>query len=121
MKHYARNLNRRRGSVYILLIGMAMLASVIGISAALATRAQSRTLDASGDTVTARLYAQSAVDMGRLYISQNTTWRTLKTNGTWLSGVRFGNGTINLDVLNPNGALNRFDADPIILTGTGIR
>src|SRR5439155_10920023 len=47
--------------------------------------------------------------------------RTLKSNGTWWTGLRLGNGTMSLDVTNPSGALNRFDADPVILTATGYR
>src|SRR5438874_2513172 len=116
-----QNLRARRGSVYILLIGVSVLAATIAVAATIAGRIQSRTSDSAGDTNEARNNAQAAVDLGRLYMSQNNNWRSLKSNGTWWTGMRVGNGTMSLDVSNPIGALNRFDADPVILTGTGYR
>src|SRR5256714_11923901 len=113
---YAR---QRKGSAYVLIIGVSMLAAAITIAATLAGRSQSRALDGTNNASEARTYAQAAVDLGRLYIAQDSNWRTNRSNGSWLSNVSIGSGTMSLDTLNPNGAMNRFDADPIVLTGSG--
>ena len=110
---------RRRGSVYILIIGVTMLAAAMTIAASIAGRVQARLLDAANNASEARTYAQSAIDLGRLYIAQDSNWRTDRSNGTWFTGMSIGGGSMQLDVLNPSGTLNRFNADPILFTGTG--
>jgi hypothetical protein len=113
------NQRRRRGSVYIFIVGVTMLAAAITVAAALAGRVRARMLDGANSASDARSYAQSAIDLGRLYIAQDTNWRTDRSNGTWFTGMSIGSGSMQLDVLNPAGALNRFNADPIVFTGTG--
>src|SRR2546429_9691707 len=110
---------QRKGSAYVLIIGVSMLAAAIAIAATLAGRSQARALDGSNNASEARTYAQAAVDLGRLYIAQDSNWRTNRSNGSWISNISIGSGTMSLDALNPNGAMNRFNADPILLTGTG--
>lgn len=113
------NRRQRKGSAYVLIIGVSMLAAAITIAATLAGRSQARALDGSNNASDARAYAQAAVDLGRLYITQDSNWRTNRANGTWFSGMAIGSGSMSLEVVNPNGALNRFNADPILFAGTG--
>ncbi len=115
----SRKVYRRRGSVYVLIIGVSMLAATITIAATLAARSQARAIEGSNNAGEARAYAQAAVDMGRAYIAANSNWRTARANGNWFTGTAIGSGSMSLDVTNPAGTLNRFNADPVILTGTG--
>jgi hypothetical protein len=96
-----------------------MLAATITVAACLAGRVQSRALNGINDLAEARSNAQAAIDLGRLYIAQDSYWRTDRANGTWFAGMAIGSGSMQLDVANPNGTLNHFNADPILMTGTG--
>src|SRR4051812_45934562 len=84
------SIRRRKGSVYVLIIGVSMLAATITIAASLAGRAQSRALDGANNAAEARLYAQAAIDLGRLYIKQDSSWRANRTNGRWINGLAIG-------------------------------
>lgn len=119
----------RRGAAYLSVLGMTLVTAVISLGALHAVRAQSQSSDSVGDMAEARLYALSAVEWGRREIAASTSWRTDHTNGVWLNQAAIGNtsgtakthGKFSLSVVNPNGALNRFDADPVVLTATGYK
>ncbi len=116
------NSNNRRGSVYVAVLGTAMLVTVIGTSAVWAVRIQRRSAQAANELSDARHHAQSAVDLGRYLIQQNPNWRQIFPNGTWISERTIGGGTFTLQVTDPNdGNLNDSQYDPVILTGTGIK
>ncbi len=112
---------RQRGSIYVAILGLSLLAAAIGIGGIAVTRVQSRNNDLRNDIQEARAYAQTAIELGRTWIALDPSWRNDYTNGNWVANQSFSNGSFTLNVVNPNGPLNNADTDPIILTGTGTK
>ena len=111
---------RRRGSSYLFFVGTAMMVAVIAISSLMVVRIQRRSDDGTNDTATARFYAQSAIEMGFVYINENENWRATYANGVWEADERIGSGTYTLEGVDPNdGDLSNNATDPLVLTGTG--
>ena len=75
--------HRRRGSMYVAVIGCSLVITVIGVSALLAARIERRAAEGTSDLSDARVYAQSAIDLGMYTILSDANWRTNKTNGYW--------------------------------------
>lgn len=121
MNHFSLRRRRRRGSVYVAILGLSILVAVIGLGGIALARAQARTRDLQADTAEARSYALSAVELARTLIAGDATWRTTHANGAWITNQPFGNGKISVSVTNHNGALNHADTDPVIVVGTGTR
>lgn len=113
--------DRRRGTVYLTILSVATVVSLLGISAVTAARLRARASNAGRDILDAQNYAQAALELGRLTISLDPSWRSSQTKGWWAKNVAMGRGTYSLWVYDPNGtgALNQNTTDPVILVGTG--
>lgn len=111
----------RRGSVYLAVFALAMLALVIGLGGMMSARVQARDAALAADAAAARANAYSAIELGRLWILQDPSWRTSKPGPSWIASQPFGDGTISVDVTNPLGALARSSLDPVVMVGTGTR
>jgi hypothetical protein len=95
--------------------------TVIGLGAIAAVRSYNRAQDRMNDAADARNYAFSAVEVGRNMIASDSNWRTHYSNGSWYSSQPIGFGTMSLQVVNPNGALNNADNDPVVITALGVK
>lgn len=110
--------HRRRGSMYVAVLGVAMIVTVIGLSALMATRVERQYARGTGDFAQARLYAQSAIEMGFFWISDDPDWRTRE----WEADQPIGQGTYTLEGIDPDD--DNLEAEPnnsIILIGTGVQ
>jgi Tfp pilus assembly protein PilX len=118
-------MNRRRptrGSIYIAVLGAAMLVTLIGLSAMLVVQVQNRAAGGVNDAAEARLYARSALEMGMYWIRTDPFWRTHKGNGSWAANVPIGGGTFSLEAADPtDGDVRNNNTDPVLLTGTGVK
>ncbi|MBN2316804.1 MAG: hypothetical protein JXM79_22945 [Sedimentisphaerales bacterium] len=112
---------KRRGSTYLMVLSSSMIVTVIGLASLLAIRVQRRSMQMTNDAAEARLYAQSAIELGLLYV-QDQNWRNTWSNGTWLSNQPLGNGCFSLEGTDPrDNNLSDSEEDPVILTGTGMK
>jgi len=111
---------RRRGSIYIAVLGAAMIVLTLAVGGILAARTQARSADSLGDAAAARLAAQSALELARLWISQDPNWRSTRPNGTWASGLSLGGASISISAQDPidNNLANR-PHDPVVLSAVG--
>ncbi len=110
-----------RGSVYILVLGSAMLVTVIGVSSLLVTRVQHRVSSNADDMVEARLHAWAAVNLGLQLIDQDSSWRGTYGNTNWPKNQPIGDGTYTIEVTDPADAdLVSGPAGPVILSGIGM-
>lgn len=117
MKRY-----QRKAMSYVLVLGTAMVITIIGISALSTMRLRLRATKNSMDFLQTRLYAQSAIDMGLFYIENTPEWRTLRTSGLWVDRVPIGNGFYSVMGIDPNdNDLSNSAIDPVILTGIGFQ
>lgn len=112
---------RRRGSMYMVALGAAMVVTVLGLSALMTVRIERKSADAAGDLAEARLLAQSAIEMGVWMMNDDPTWRSTLTSGNWKTNQPLGRGTFSLDGFDPMDAdLADSKTEPVELTGTGL-
>jgi len=113
--------SKRRGSTYIMVLSSSMIVTVIGLASLLAIRVQRRSLTMANDAAEARLCAQSAIELGLLFV-KDQTWRSTWSNGTWLSNQSLGGGRFSLEGIDPrDNDLADSQDDPVILTGLGMK
>ncbi|MBU0719303.1 MAG: hypothetical protein KJ749_13725 [Planctomycetes bacterium] len=113
---------RRRGSMYVMVLGCTMLVTVIGLSALALTRVERRTAEGTGSLIQARLYAMSAIEIGLHRIQNDVDWRTTYPNGVWETDQPIGTGTYTLMGTDSDGLpLDNDEMDPLVLTGIGIQ
>jgi Tfp pilus assembly protein PilX len=111
-----------RGSIYITVLGAAMLVTLIGLSAMLVIQLQNRAAAGVNDSAEARLYARAGLEMGMYWIRADPFWRTHKGNGVWATNVPIGGGTFSLEASDPvDGSIQTGASDPVVLTGTGVK
>ena len=112
---------RRRGSIYLAVLGYASLLTIIGLSALLVLRVQRRAAEGEIDLVQARMHARSAIEKGLWMIENDPVWRTNLSNGNWAADQPIATGTYTLEGIDPNdGNLTNSPVDPLVLTGTGL-
>lgn len=112
--------SKRRGSVYLAVLGTAMIAGVLAFSALALQRVQNRNLAASSDVRQAQLNAEGAVQLGLLTMKSSSTWRTSNPHGDWFADRDLGAGTATLSVVDPiDGSLTNSPTEPVVMTGIG--
>jgi len=115
-----RGLPRRRGGVYVLALGTALLVTVIGVSALLVARGQRIAIADAQDFCRARHAALAAIDVGLEAMEASSNWRTLLPSGAWVTSASLGGARLSLRGEDPDdGNLTDNKADPVVLTGTG--
>jgi len=120
MASIRRHRFKRPGSIYLMVLASSMILTTIGLGALLAIRVQRRSTQMTRDTAEARLCAQSAVELGLLFVQTNPNWRSVWSNGTWISEQSLGKGTYSLKGVDPDdGDLADSEYDPLVLTGLG--
>jgi len=122
MKTAVRSTVPRRGSTYVLILGLSAVIMTMALGAMALARLQARRGRATADIAHARLCAHAALQMGRLLIKADADWRDHYPNGTWGADVPAGRGTASLQVVDPGDGNLADDAlEPVVLTGTGTR
>lgn len=110
----------RRGSVYIMVLGVSLLVTVMGVGSLLAARSSARAAETGTETEQAQQSARAAVEFGLYYIRNNPNWRDLKTSGSWSNKTVFAEGAINFALVDEvDGVLNNNDTDPVRVYGRG--
>jgi hypothetical protein len=110
----------RRGSTYVLVLGLSAIIMTMALGAMAIARIQARQGRGTADVAHARLCAGAAVELGRLRIKDDANWRITYPNGMWGIDVPLGRGTASLQVIDPgDGNLADDDLEPVVLTGTG--
>lgn len=112
---------RRRGGIYIAVLGVAVFVTATGVGLMYATRLQGAADAAIADTAQARLCAEAGVDAVTQYITSNANWRT-RAQGTWLAAAPLGSGTTTVQVTDPfDGNLSDDATQPILITSRGMK
>lgn len=84
--HVGRS-NRRRGSLYVAVLSVALLITIIGVSAVLAARVEQRALVDTEAAAKADCGVASMVDLGLYWITADSNWRTTYVNDTWSTAL----------------------------------
>ena len=113
---------QRRGSVYLAVVGTAMLVSVIGFTAIHLSRIEVRAATRNNDITYARQIAQSGVEFATGAIDLDPSWRSNYTHGA--ESPRYPSGTdavINFRLLDTTGDndLGNDNTHPVEIQGIG--
>lgn len=109
----------RTGGVYIAVLGSGMLVTLIGLTALAAVRIQRITVTTAAEAEQARIYAQSAVELGAEWVRADPLWRATRTSGVWAQDQPIGDATFTLEGIDPvDGNLLNRPTDPLILKAT---
>ena len=110
---------RNRGTMYVLCLGVAMMVTVIGLSALTAARIQLRATDETNHRTAARFYAQSALETAFLIINLTSNWRTSLGAGQWVIEQPLGEGTFTIEATFVDDGDGQENNNPVVLTGIG--
>jgi hypothetical protein len=105
---------------YILILGVAMMVTIIGLSALTVARVQRRASARANESGAARFYARSAIELGFLMIREDSDWRQNLGSGRWLDHMPIGDGTMSLDVNIVDDGDEESNNDVAVLIGIGV-
>lgn len=92
----ARTRVRRRGMIYILVLGVASMIAVVGIGAVMLSRSQIRTTAAARDWSEAGAAAQGGVEFAVAGMNSSATWRSDAKNLTAIGPLAIGKARVLL-------------------------
>ncbi len=96
----SRRRTLRRGGIYVAVLGVAMLVTLIGLSALLSVRVDQRTTGLIENAVKVDFQAQAAVDRAIFRLNNLANWRTAYTNDTWTAGQTFDGVTTSFKLVD---------------------
>ncbi|NLS93368.1 MAG: hypothetical protein GXX96_14520 [Planctomycetaceae bacterium] len=112
--------NQRRGTIYILTLGTALIVALLAAAALLAVRARRRQADLTEHMLQAQCNAHTGLEMALFRIANNSTWRTLLSVDTWAAPVATRTGTYSFMGIDPDdGNVTGDTLDPVVLTAVG--
>ncbi len=115
----ANRVASRRGSIYLAVLGVAMVVSIIGMASMSIARLQLRSTRNLQDLEEARLLSQSGVDFGLSNMQSLGDWRTDRTHAVEFAPLALGNGTMTYVLLDDDGDLEDDPTDTVHLRGIG--
>lgn len=121
-----RRNRRRRGGVYVLVLGMAAMITVVGLGAIALSRTQIRSTLADNEWARAEALAGAGVEAALANMNTNSAWRTDYSAGAEVeigslgSAGPGGSGKASFRIVDPaDGDLVKFDQDPVRIYGYG--
>lgn len=112
--------SRRRGSIYIMTLGTALIVAVLAAAALLAVRVQRRQADLTQEILQARLNARTGLEMALFRIESSSNWRTGLAGDTWATPAATRTGTYSFTGVDPDdGNLIDNNFDPVLITAIG--
>ncbi len=90
--------------MYVAILMAAMLVTLLGVAGLLATRVSFRSATGAGQTIAARYYAESAIDLALLTISSDKNWVNNFAKDTWTAEQPIGEGTYTWKIKPVDGA-----------------
>lgn len=104
----------------MLFLGTATFVTLIGLSALTGIRIKHRAASGDHDRVTARLYAQSAVEMALVTIYADPNWRDTIAPGAWQTRSSIGDGSFTWKIVDETNASFTTDRNaPVRVFGEG--
>ena len=92
--------HRRTGSAYIVLLGVSMIVTVIGVSSLLAVRIELRAAQQTEAAVQAELGAPPLIEVALLRLMANPNWRSTESNDTWTADETVNGITFNFKLVD---------------------
>lgn len=113
----------RRGSVYLAVLGVAMIAAMCVLAGMHVARGRLRGAQNDSDRRRARLLATAAVEHAISLMRQNHSgaggWRNTLFNNTESAPLEFGGGRMSFKLVDEDGILSDDSTDPVWIYGYG--
>ena len=103
----SRRRGGRRGSIYAVVLAMAILVSLIGLSAVAVGRINLRTASAGGDAASAELLALSGIEHAIAVVNADNSWRANYIHDQSIAPVDLGSGEFSWKLQDGTLDLNR--------------
>jgi len=118
--HATRLATTRRGSIYLAVMGVAMIVSIIGMVSMSIARLQLKSTQNLQDLAEARLLSQSGVEFGLGNMDFLSDWRTDMTHGAEMTpALSVGSGTMTYALVDDDGDLADDPTDWVRILGIG--
>jgi hypothetical protein len=118
--HRRRPTARQRGSVLVLVLAVASLVGIIGLSALLAVRLQHRNLQLRHEALQAQRLADAGLQWVHLRLSDDDDWRNTYTHDVWTADQNMAGGRVRFRLADEgadlDGDLSDDETDPARLT-----
>lgn len=109
----------RRGSVYILVLGVATMIAVVGLGTIALARSGSRVTVAERDWAEAGTLALSGIELALAEMNTSTSWRSSGSSIYSIGPVALGNGRISVTIADETDSdLGNNTTDPVRITST---
>lgn len=105
------------GSIYVIVVGTSAIVASIALFSLMTLRTQSIGKDLTRDRLQSELMASGMVDIARLLIENDSSWRANRSVGTWVN-LTNGKASAQVEVQDTDGNLNDDPMDGITITGT---
>lgn len=110
----------RRATGYVLVLGAAMLLTVIGYAAIVLARTNTRMVVGTNDWAEAGVLAIAAAENAPIVIADKSDWRTALTSGTEFGTQNLGRGTCSIVLVDEDdGDFTTHEYGPIRAYGVG--
>jgi hypothetical protein len=117
-----RRSRRRRATTYVAVLGTSLIVAALTMGGILITRARGRIVSEVNDAAAARQHAESAMELARLWIRQDSEWRFNRPHGAWVTNQPIGDGAYSLAVTDPaDASLSNRPLDPVHLKVTATK
>lgn len=110
----------RKGSLYISVLGVAMVVSIIGLSSVMISRLELRSAHDTQLVTEAGVLSQSAIEWGITRINADSNWRNTYTNDAWQPDQAFGNGLFSFKLVADSGDLTNPANGDVNIVGRGV-
>ena len=117
---FRRPRHARRGSAYVMVMGVSLLVFVIGAGALMAARVATRASAGANDAAEADALATSAIEQALAVINSTAAWRTDLRSGVEAPAQPLGRGSFRWRLVDEaDGDLANDPGQPVRLFGTG--
>lgn len=111
--------HKRRGSLYISVMGVTLIVAMIGLSSMMSARVHLKEAANTCYKEEAQHLASSGIELGLHRIEEENDWRSAYTHNVESTAWNLGNGTVTFKFFDDDGNLNDDDSDPVRLIGIG--